>query len=205
MRPSRDSAGIPVSTVLSLCLFLAATTSSRALSTPQAREAEAARIQLAVFRHLAQDALGHGVPGKYRFKYRLRFRPKQEALRRMDTFDVERNTQQQFSEHYENVDARSIALNPRLLRRLNHAVAALPTGRKGKRPSHPEGEIVFSVGQIRWDGKDRAMVQAGYYYLYYDRSLGDNGGGSAIGWSYRLRKSGGSWRVVGRKGNLTAG
>ena len=164
-----------------------------------------ADIHLAVFRHMAERAIRDEWAADFRLGFFLYLRPGQTPIRRVLRVDPARDAAQQYRERHGAGRLEKIALDRRTERDLRRALAAPLAAKKARGGSGLQGDVVFTVGQIRWDGKDTAIVQAGYQYRFDDKANGDNGVGPALGWSYRLRKVGASWRVIERKQNLAAG
>jgi hypothetical protein len=65
--------------------------------------------------------------------------------------------------------------------------------------------IRLTIGQVRWNGRDEAVVQGSYQDVYDDKSMGDNGAGSLAGIHCHLRKRNGIWYVVDSVINASAG
>lgn len=191
--------------IFALGFCLAASSGAGPPPTPQAKKLQAANIHVAVFSHLTQDAFKEEQAADYRFTFYLLVPPNQESIRLVAKVNSEQDAEQQFEECHSGKPSKAVKVNCRITENLSRVVSAQVRKRVNRERPKPEGNIRFYMGQIRWDGNDRAIAQAGFQYQFYNKKDGDNGAGAAMGWSYRLQKVGTSWRVIGRKPTMVAG
>jgi hypothetical protein len=155
---------------------------------------EGQRIQLVVFRHMTQNSFSSQDARNHRFKYLQRLRPSAPALRRVNKVSPIQDMASEFK------DALTYSVSPALSKRL-----ARMTRTPDPKHTLKKGDLILEVGQIQWDGRNQAVVQAYSQYTFDDKTQGDYGAGAAQGWSYRLQKVQGQWRVLGRQSNFAAG
>jgi hypothetical protein len=139
-------------------------------------------IQKVVFLHLVHDA-GRS-EGTFDFAFKMLTQKSKDAISQVKRLDAKKDAEQLRMESH-NGNAVYKSLYPTLLK-------TLP---KGKGKGSAEGKITFIM--------DQAMVQAGYYYNFYDDASANYG--SSVGWSYRLSKVDGQWKIIGRTQNVAAG
>ncbi|MBC8136260.1 MAG: hypothetical protein H8F28_10265 [Fibrella sp.] len=109
--------------------------------------------------------------------------------------------------HESSIDQHSeLPLTKNAEQSVRKTLYTIAPGLRTRRPKKADEHLNLTTIRIYWNGTDEAMVEGFSYFTFDDKSVGDNGGGSAEGWIYRVRRaSDGMWHLLGKYPTFAAG